>query len=365
MIEDFPGRGLRRRESQMGMRIRLVFSTLLCGALLLINGCSKSNPSPPVIVTPFFAKGADISWVTEMESDGVKFYNALGVQMDVLQILKDLGMNSYRIRAWVNPANHWNNTRDVVVKAVRAKDLGMKVMIDFHYSDTWADPGHQTKPSAWSALSYTDLKTALVNYTAHVMDTLKSNGVTPDWVQVGNETNDGMLWETGRASTSMANFAGLVSAAYGAVKSVSTDTQVIVHISNGYDNGLFRWIFDGLLANGGQWDIIGMSIYPSYGSGGVASWPTIDIEALNNMNDLVSRYGKPVMVVEVGMPVDQGATCKQWLTDLIQVTKSVSGNNGLGVFYWEPECMSSWNGYGLGAFDNTGKPTVALDAFAN
>jgi arabinogalactan endo-1,4-beta-galactosidase len=294
-----------------------------------------------------------------MEHDAVLFYNSAGVQQDCIQILKDKGINSIRLRVWVNPLAGWCNAADVTAQAVRAKNLGMRIMIDFHYSDTWADPGHQIKPAAWAALSFTDMVTALSNHTKAVMNQLKLAGVTPEWVQVGNETNDGMLWEEGRASAQMAQFATLVKAGYDAVKEVSNTSKVIVHISNGYDNGLFRWIFDGLKNNGAKWDVIGMSLYPS-----VSNWSATTAQCLTNMNDMVIRYGSEIMICEVGMPADQPLACKSFLQDIIAKNKSLPGNKGLGVFYWEPECHSNWQGYTLGAFDNSGKPTVALDAFS-
>jgi arabinogalactan endo-1,4-beta-galactosidase len=150
----------------------------------------------------------------------------------------------------------------------------------------------------------------------------------------------------------------LIIAGYNAVKSVDTSIKVMVHISNGYDNNLFRWIFDGLKSNGAQWDIVGMSLYPS-----VSNWSSYNSQCLSNMNDMVSRYNKDVMVVEVGMSWDQAPVCESFLADLIAKTKSVTNGRGLGVFYWEPECYNNWQGYTLGAFDNSGKPTVALNAF--
>ncbi|MGZ3832343.1 MAG: glycoside hydrolase family 53 protein [Mucilaginibacter sp.] len=339
----------------------------LCTIFLILSCSNKGNtPAPqqpvgytPPVVSSTFAKGADISWVTQMESSGVKFYDKNGNQQDPFTLMKNLGMNSIRLRAWVNPANGWCNTADVVAKAVRAKNAGMKIMIDFHYSDSWADPGKQPKPAAWASLDFATLVTTLHDYTVSVMNTLKTNGITPDWVQVGNETNDGMLWEDGRASTSMANFAALIKAGYQAVKSVSSTTKVIVHISNGYDNSLFRWMFDGLKANGAQWDIIGMSLYPS-----TSHYTTLDAQCLTNINDMVSRYNTPVMVVEVGMDSSDASDSRDFLTDIITKVNSVPNGNGLGVFYWEPEAYN-WQGYNLGAFDNTGKPTIALDAFGN
>jgi len=344
--------------------------TILIGCAViacLMAGCSKgSNTSnvhttaPPYkapVVASTFIKGADISWVTQMEASNYKFYDKNGKQQDPFVLMKSLGMSAIRLRAWVNPTDGWCNTADVVKKALRAKNAGLKVMIDFHYSAVWADPGHQTKPAAWVGLNFATLVSTLHDYTVGVMDSLQNNGITPDWVQVGNETDDGMLWEDGRASTNMANFAALVLSGYNAVKSVSPTTKVIVHTSNGYDNNLFRYMYDGLKSNGAKWDIIGMSLYPS-----ITDYTIKDAQCLSNINDMVSRYGTPVMIVEVGMEADQPSTTRSFLTDIITKVNSVSAANGLGVFYWEPEAYN-WQSYGLGAFDNSGKPTIALDAF--
>ncbi len=328
------------------------------------NGSDTTNNPPADTTTNIsnttFAKGADISWLTQMENEGYKFYNRNGKEEVCYQVMKDEGMNSIRLRAWVNPTGGWCNTADVVAKAKRAKAAGMRIMIDFHYSDWWADPGKQNKPAAWVSLNFNDLKIALSDYTKHVLDTLKSNGIVPEWVQVGNETNDGMLWEDGRASKNMANFAALIMAGYDAVKSIDDTTKVIVHISNGYDNNLFRYIFDNLKSNNAKWDIIGMSLYPSS-----TNWSTLNTQCLSNMNDMIARYNKPVMICEVGMSWTDSVACKSFLSDIISKTKSIANNNGLGVFYWEPECYNNWQDYSLGAFDNTGKPTQALDAFKN
>ena len=345
--------------------------TLTMGRLFIVTGivcaifltsCTKHTTAQdtqqvPVLSTNF-AKGADVSWVTEMESNGIKFYNNAGSQQDLLQILKDKGINSIRLRAWVNPTAGFNNTADVVAKATRAKNMGFRIMIDFHYSDSWADPGKQTKPVAWVGQDFATLKTTVHDYTVSVMTALRDKGITPEWVQVGNETNNGMLWEDGKASVNMKNFADLVQAGYDGVKSVSPSSKVIVHISNGYDNSLFRWMFDGLKANGASYDIIGMSLYPT-----TANWQDLDTQCLANMQDMVTRYGKEVMVVEVGMPASDPVTAKAFLTDIITKTNSVAGNKGTGVFYWEPESYNNWQGYSLGAFDATGKPTEAMDAF--
>ena len=347
----------------------------ICGAMLacLIWGCSKGSSgsstvhttAPPYkapVVASAFIKGADISWVTQMEASNIKFYDKSGQQQDLFVLMKSLGMSAIRLRAWVNPSDGWCNTTDLVKKAVRAKNAGLKVLIDFHYSDVWADPGHQTKPAAWVGLSFATLVTTLHDYTVGVMDSLQNKGVTPDWVQVGNETDDGMLWEDGRASTAgtgMANFAALVLSGYNAVKSVSPTTKVIVHTSNGFNNSLFRYMYDGLKNNGAKWDIIGMSLYPS-----ITDYTTKDAQCLANINDMITRYNTPVMIVEVGMEADQPSTTRDFLSDIITKVNSVANAQGLGVFYWEPEAYN-WQNYGLGAFDNTGKPTIALDAFGS
>jgi arabinogalactan endo-1,4-beta-galactosidase len=235
--------------------------------LILFIACNKPDPDNgggggggTIPLPASFAKGADISWLTQMESSGRKFYNATGTEMECMALLKSLGMNTVRLRVWVNPSPSWNNKADVVAKALRAKNLGLRIMIDFHYSDSWADPGKQTKPTAWATQDLATLKISIATHTTTVLTELKNNGITPEWVQVGNETNNGMLWPEGKASTSMNSFAQMVNAGYDAVKSVFPSAKVIVHVSNGYDNTLFRWMFDGLNTNGAKYDVIGMSI---------------------------------------------------------------------------------------------------------
>ncbi|MCZ4223156.1 glycoside hydrolase family 53 protein [Pedobacter rhodius] len=330
---------------------------------ILSFACKKSAigetqiyPSPDPVGT--YALGADVSWLTEMEATGRKFYNASGEQQDLLKTLKDKGINTIRLRVWVNPVSGYCNTADVLVKAKRAKAMNMRLLIDFHYSDSWADPGQQNKPAAWVNQDFVTLKTSVYNHTVDVLTTLKTNNIIPEWVQVGNETNNGMLWNDGKASVNMKNFADLVLSGYNGVKAVNSSTKVVVHISNGYDNSLFRWIFDGLKANGAKWDVIGMSMYPS-----VTDWSAKNTQCLANMTDMVSRYGSEIMICEVGMPVSEAVACKAFIKDLIVKNKSLTNNKGLGVFYWEPQSYNSWSGYKLGAFDDTGKPTVAMDGF--
>ncbi len=322
------------------------------------NDTKNENPIDTTSTTSTFAKGADVSWLTEMEAKNVSFYNKSGVKTECMALLKSLGMNSIRLRVWVNPKDGYCNKTDVLAKAKRASDLGMRILIDFHYSDSWADPSQQTKPDAWKSLSYIDLCSAVTNHTTEVLTALKNWKITPEWVQVGNETGNGMLWEEGKASVSMGQYAGLTNAGYNAVKAVFPKAKVVVHLQNGQDNGLFRWLFDGLKRNNAKWDVIGMSLYPS-----TTNWQDYNNKSIANAKDMITRYGSEVMFCEVGMPWDQATTANLFLTNLFTQSKAISNNKCLGIFYWEPQSYNSWNGYTLGAFDASGKPTVALDAF--
>jgi arabinogalactan endo-1,4-beta-galactosidase len=310
----------------------------------------------PFVANAQFANGADIGWLSQMEAMGRIFKDNSGVQRSCLDILKMKGINALRFRVWVNPSNVYCSKKDVAYMSHRADSAGFKVMLDFHLSDTWADPGHQAKPAAWANDSFTQLQSHLYDHVYSVLDTLKSVGVTPAWVQIGNETNDGMLWEDGRASTHMSNFAALIQSGYNAVKAIDSSIQVIVHLSDGHNDAMYRRIFDGLKNNGAKWDIIGMSVYPYWAN---LPWQTDDSVALITMKDMIARYNTKTMVTEAGYLYYQPVEANHYLLDLIAKTKSVGG---LGVFYWEPEGYNM--GYNLSAWDPVTKaPTVAMDAF--
>jgi arabinogalactan endo-1,4-beta-galactosidase len=295
-----------------------------------------------------------------MEANGKKFYTTQGVEKEGFALMKELGMNAIRLRVWVNPSEGWNGLQDVINKAVRVQQLGLKLMLDFHYSDSWADPGKQFPPQQWAQQNVANLQDSIKKHTIQVLDALWARGVKPTWVQIGNEINDGMLWPLGKASVSMSNFAAFIKAGYSAVKSWDPNVYVIVHLSNGYDNALYRWNLDGLKQYGANWDIIGMSLYPT-----AENWSQLNQQCLANMQNLIVRYQTPVMICEVGMPWDQPNAAYSFMTDLINKLKSLPDKMGLGIFYWEPQCYGNWKGYTLGAFDNAGRPTRAMDAFAN
>jgi arabinogalactan endo-1,4-beta-galactosidase len=310
-----------------------------------------------------FVKGADISWLLQMEATGYKFYDSAGVQKNCLEILKDKGINTIRLRVFVNPSSDKTNghcsKNETVTMALRAKAMGMRVMIDFHYSDTWADPGHQAKPAAWASHSFTQLLTDVYNHTFELLDTLRKSGVTPQWVQIGNEIPGGMLWPDG-STNNWPQLAQLLNKGYDAAKAVDSSIKVVIHIDQGNNNSRFRYFFDNAASNAVRYDIIGLSYYPYW----LGTDYTATINDLgNNMNDMVSRYGKDVMVVEVGGDYTLAQNTYDMLVAVIAKTLAVPNGRGLGVIYWEPEGAKSWSGYQLSCWGADGKPTAALNAF--
>ena len=237
-------------------KIRALLSLCILFSIICI-GCSKSSAIAP-LTTPIdssFVRGADIGWLPQMEATGYKFYNDAGVEQECFQILKDHGINTVRLRTWVNPSldktsGHCSR-QETVALAVRAKKWGMRVMIDFHYSDSWADPAQQRKPAAWVGHDFTQLLTDVYNYTAEVMASLKSNGITPQWVQVGNEISNGMIYPEG-STTNWSQLIQLANKGYEAVKAVSPTSKVILHVDQGNNNSRFRWWFDNAKANGAK-----------------------------------------------------------------------------------------------------------------
>lgn len=172
----------------------IIGKTLLLASALLFSitgtSCSNDDNATPEKEKTYdmsgFAKGADVSWLTEMEQNGKKFYDANGKATECMALLRDLGINSIRLRVWVNPDGGWNAKYDVLIKAWRAKNLGMRLMIDFHYSDSWADPGKQNIPAAWNGFKddLDKMKAAVASHTTDVLQTLKDNGIDVEWIQI-------------------------------------------------------------------------------------------------------------------------------------------------------------------------------------
>lgn len=310
-----------------------------------------------------FVKGADVGWLPQMEATGYKFYDTDGKEKDCLLLLKERGINTLRLRVWVNPANDKGSghcgKKETVEMAQRAQRMGMRLMIDFHYSDSWADPAKQNKPAAWAKHSFPELLQDVYNHTYEVLDTLKSVGIIPEWVQVGNEIPGGMLWPDG-STDNWPQLAQLLNKGYDAVKTVNPGTKVIIHLDEGNNNQKFRTFFDNATKFGVRYDIIGMSYYPYWIE---KSYKTTIGALANNMNDMVSRHGKDVMIVEVGEEDRLTDETYNLLTAVIKAVKAVPGKRGLGVIYWEPEGARNWSHYALSCWQNDGKPSPALDAF--
>jgi len=368
------------------MKIRILTVFFLLSAITTSFSCKTeiADNSGNLITKDSvqFAKGADVGWLQQMEATGYKFYDKNGKQDDCLNILKSYGINSIRLRTWVNPSNDpWSGhcSKDETVKmAVRAKKAGMRIMIDFHYSDSWADPSKQIKPAAWNSLSFDGLQKALYNYTFDVMTALKNAGIAPEWVQVGNEITPGMLLPDGGSDDAhFPQLVQLINQGYNAVKAVSPTTKVILHIDQGNNNARFRWWFDNATKYGAKYDIIGMSYYPYWLSDKHPDYKESIDSLASNLNDMVSRYKKEVMVVEVGGEDGQDSSLSasdnqakivntyNMVAAVIDKVRKVTGNKGLGVFYWEPEGARSWSHYPLSAWGNDGKPTKIMEDFLN
>lgn len=328
---------------------------------------NPDEPDEPELESTGFAKGADVSWLTELEDNGCKFYDSADKPVDCITLLRDeCGVNALRLRVWVNPASKYNSKEDVLVKARRANALGLRLMIDFHLSDSWADPGKQVIPAAWSNYSPQQMATAVGAHVTDVLSALKTEGITPEWVQIGNETTPGMLLPMGEMKDqNPGEFPRLLNAGYDAVKAIAPSAQVIVHLDQGNHKDTYTWFFDLLKKHNGKFDLIGMSLYPIVETGSGTSWNvTTDHRAINdcidNIRAMKERYGKNVMICEIGFHHTQEKDCAETLDKLM---RTFAGNETLqGIFYWEPESEPSNTGYHKGCFRN-GRPTSALNPF--
>jgi arabinogalactan endo-1,4-beta-galactosidase len=335
--------------------------------------------------------GADISSLMKSEDMGGIYKYADGTQADALQILKDHGLNYARLRIWVNPADGYHDKVELLEMAKRLKTLDIKLLVDFHYSDNWADPGKQVKPAAWKDYDFEQLKEAVYEHTFDVCNTLVAQGTPPDMVQVGNEINAGMLWPDGDYNH-FDNLADLLKEGYRAVKDCSSSTLVMLHIAEGGDNDLARWWFDNITRREVPFDVIGISYYPF--------WHGSLAQLQFNLNDITSRYEKDVIVVETayaftdqeddflanianrdltvpGYPYTPEGQ-QAMLRDIMAVVRAVPNGRGLGVFYWDatwtavpgngwdttdPESGNAWENQAL--FDFSDRLLPAMDEFLN
>jgi len=298
----------------------------------------QANPQ-----TATFILGADISWVQEQEDEGVRFTDH-GEQKDILAILKAHDFNWIRLRVFHDPKADKGYSKKgycdldhTLAMAQRIKAAGMRFLLDFHYSDTWADPGHQVKPAVWATLHGADLEKAVHDHTRDVVAALKRQGTPPDMVQIGNEISNGFLWPDGKVwkSGKWDVFCGLIRAGIAGAKEADPSVKIVLHLAWGGQNAQSRSFLDKVLAQGIEFDIIGQSYYPKW-HGTLA-----DLKA--NLTDLAGRYKQDIVVVEYAAP---------HLKEINDIVYGLPNGKGLGTFFWEP---TKGGPGGAGVFERNGK----------
>ncbi|MDQ6844666.1 MAG: glycosyl hydrolase 53 family protein, partial [Bacteroidota bacterium] len=289
--------------------------------------------------------GADISFLPELEAKGIKFSDK-GKQEDVIQILKDHGFNYIRLRLFVNPANDsgyspgkgFCDLPHTLEMAKRIKKAGLKFLLDFHYSDTWADPGKQYIPAAWEGLSFPQLTDKVYDYTKQVLAALKAQGTLPDMVQTGNEINHGMIWPAGNIQHPD-SLAALLNAGIAAVKDVDPKIITMIHIALGGQNNESQFFLDNMINRGVTFDVIGESYYPK--------WHGTLQNLQSNLTALKKKYNKPVIVAEYS----------QLKPEVNKIAFTLPGNDMKGTFIWEP--LSTWESI----FDKEGKSNELINVY--
>lgn len=312
-------------------------------------------------------KGMDVSTLLEVERCGGRFFDH-GHSGDALEILKNYGANMVRLRLWNDPFDEAGNSygaggndiETTLALAKRARKLGMGWLLDFHYSDFWADPGKQTIPKAWQGMNAEQLTAAVHDYTAEVLKRCKEEDIMPQMVAVGNELSNGLLWPYGK-TPNYENIAAFVSAGIRGVREADKNIPVMLHLDNGGCNELYRTWFDAYFANGGEdFEYIGLSYYPF--------WHGTLQMLRDNMNDIAIRYHKKLIVAEVSMghtmedykeyeqlpdELRKGMAAKpelaaavsypmtpegqsDFMAEILGIISKVPENLGCGFFYWEP-----------------------------
>lgn len=293
-----------------------------------------------------FDFGADISSLSKLTNK--VYYNKEGKSSTLMPILKEQGVNSVRLRVLVSPSKGTYNTLYAKSLANTAKSQGFGIMADLHYCDWWGD---NVKPKAWASYEPEKLLKYVKAHTAAAVKSLNATGMLR-WVQIGNEVDEGFLWNDGRET---ANFVSYVNAAYDTIKAINPAVQTVIHVSKCEDTKWLTDYFDNLQQAGAKWDAIGLSVHVKAS----ALTPTQLIATVaDNVRVLKQRYGKPVLIVETGYYNDRQLEANQWLCDfLVQLMEAGAS----GLYYWEPELVDD---YDLGAWNPlTRKPSLAMDAF--
>lgn len=367
-------------------------AAILVVALALLSGCGESATQPndtPEVEPPDILIGGDVSFFPEIEDHGGSYSDADG-EKDLLVLMKEQGFGSIRLRLWHTPDGPYNTLDQVKNMAARIDAAGMEFVLDIHYSDTWADPGNQTKPAAWNDLAFDLLVDSVYHYSHDVIASLRSQGTVPFMVQIGNEISSGMLWPDGRVGGAYDIPEGwdrlvtLLEAARQGVHDAAPaqPPAIAIHFGNGANNSACRWFFDHLVERGLDFDVIGLSFYPK--------WHGTLTELRQNLADLTSRYDKAVFVLETAYPwtfdwVDQTnnifgteadlhagypATVEgqsAFLRTVRGIVQNMPGERDRGVYYWSPEWIavegvpSAWENATL--FDFDGKMLPSMEAF--
>lgn len=324
-----------------------------------------------------FLSGADISALAKIEEQTGVFRKS-GVEGDAIELLREAGMNMFRLRIFVDPTgdNIVVNDLDYTLElARRIKNAGAGFLLNLHYSDTWADPGNQSKPAAWENLGFDELEETVESYTARVIKAFTDEGLIPDIVQVGNEVTAGMLWPDGQLyignqTVQWFRFTDLLKAGIRGVRKATPEgavVKVMIHIDRGGDWSGTKWFFDRMLQYGIEYDIIGLSYYPWWHG------PLSQVEETFRLGS--ERYKKPMILVETGYPHMSNAywsaqSDMEWeisesgqagfLRDLSNTIRDSAGAYGLGIFYWYPEAirvpgLSIWNGGATALFGSDGE----------
>ncbi len=298
--------------------------------LILAQAVRASPATQPFHRTGPFLLGADISWVQEDEANGTVYYDR-GQQGDVFQILKAHGFNGIRLRVFVDPASPrgyaatskepFCDLAHTLAMAKRAHDAGMALLIDLHYSDTWADPGKQAKPAAWEQLDFPALRKAVYDHTFEVLMSLKRQGTPPQMVQIGNEITNGMLWPDGRAKDHFDQFADLLKSGSAAARDADPSIQIVLHHDKGRSNQVVRDWLDRLIARGVDFDVIGLSCNDT---GSPASWK-------QNFDDLAARYPRYGLIA---------AEYSYHKRELNEAVYNAPDRRGVGTFIWSPPAIT-------------------------
>jgi len=333
----------------------------------LTSTSSTPTPLPTPDPNELNIRGADVSSLQRALELGQKYYDANGIEQNPLDILQSIGVNYIRLRVWVNPASGYNNLSKVVEFAPQLKSRGLKLLIDLHYSDAWADPANQFPPAAWKGHDLDQLKVDVYDHTLEVCSALKAAGAVPDMIQVGNEITPGMLWDVGRINhDNFENVSALIKEGYNAVKACDPSILVMLHTDRGGDNAAARWWYDGVQAQGVNWDVTGLSYY-CYWHGTIPAMQS-------NLADIKVRYNKPVILVETaytfspqngdseGNVISDDVPCAGYPASLTgqanffnAVKTAVRNAGGEGVFWWEPAWVGTkGNGWNPADINNTG-----------